>query len=248
MSVYEQLKNPPITEALIDIRIDRLSHERLPELRALQEAIAKEYPNTQERVSWTGRVQWGPGREPSLNVPAAGPDGYLFHSSQRQKIFQVRLDGFTFHHLKPYPGWDQFLPEAKQLWTKYMAVAKPQRVVRVALRYLNRIEIPLPCDDLKKYLRIIPALAPELPQELHEFVMRLVVRKSEKKLTGIVTEVLEPKQFLNKIAVILDLDVFCDQPLGLEGDGLWQLIDDLKVFRGDLFLQSITDETKELFR
>ena len=45
----------------------------------------------------------------------------------------------------------------------------------MALRYINRINIPLPFTDFKQYLRTTPEIARELPQGLSTFLMRLVI-------------------------------------------------------------------------
>ncbi len=36
------------------------------------------------------------------------PVGYDLVSIDKQNAIQVRLDGFTFSHFIPYPGWDRF--------------------------------------------------------------------------------------------------------------------------------------------
>src|SRR5207253_4384748 len=99
--------------------------------------------------------------------------GYTFTSSDGLQAFQSRLDGFTFSRLAPYNGWESFCSEARRLWNIYREVTQPQAVTRAAVRYINRLDLPLPIRDLKDYLRTVPEVSPDLPQGLSGYFMQL---------------------------------------------------------------------------
>ena len=58
-------------------------------------------------------------------------------------VAQFRADGFTMNRLKPYTGWAMLLPQVLDLWDAYVTVAQPAHVARVALRYINRLDLSL---------------------------------------------------------------------------------------------------------
>ena len=80
--------------------------------------------------------------------------------------------------------------DAKQLWLHYVDLARPVSVARIALRYINRIEIPLPFEDYKEYVLTIPEIAPGIPQGLAHFFMRLEIPYPE-QFMAIITQTID---------------------------------------------------------
>ena len=138
----ETFRNPPITEALIDIRADLPSDITLSELEKLQEAIKSHYPKKRLRHRFEGVIEFKEQEAPRAESKDLGPDGYFFWSADENQAVQFRLDGFTFNRLRPYKNWDAMRSEAKPLWELYLANARPLHVTRLALRYINSIDIP----------------------------------------------------------------------------------------------------------
>jgi len=76
-----------------------------------------------------------------LRAPVRQTTGFRFWSPDRQQVFQVRLDGFLFSRLTPYTEWEQWQPEARRSGDRYCSVVRPRSVVRIAVRYVNRVSI-----------------------------------------------------------------------------------------------------------
>ncbi len=66
----------------------------------------------------------------------------MYVSEDEVKLVQFRLDGFTFNRSKPYTSWEQVFPEAFGLWKEYVSLAAPEFVNRIAVRYINRLDLP----------------------------------------------------------------------------------------------------------
>lgn len=183
-----------------------------------------------------------------LNSAAGGPDGYLFTSVDGRQVVQARLDGFTFSRLKPYDKWEALRDEARELWQHYVQIASPETVTRVALRYINRIEIPLPMRDFKDYILTTPEIAPALPQGLDSFFMRLVIPDSKTQAVGIVTETVEPVDESGKrLPLIFDIDVFRTAAFNVQDNAMWETFENLHDLKNEIFFKSITSKAKELF-
>ena len=82
-------------------------------------------------------------------------------------------------------------PIAEAILDIQVEPARPNRLKRLALRYINRIEIPLPIRDFKDYLLTIPEIAPGLPQALSNFIMRLVIPNPEMEATAVINVIME---------------------------------------------------------
>lgn len=242
-----QFPHAPITEALLDIRVKLPAQIDLTRLATFHDAVKDRYPLKRERASWQSGFQLTLGTGPEMLQSSGGPDGYLFTSADGRQIVQTRLDGFTFNRLKPYDKWATLRDEARELWQQYVQIASPEVVTRLALRYINRIEIPLPLRDFKEYILTTPEIAPKIPQGLASFFMRLVIPEPKTQTVAVVTEMMEPIADSSKaLPLILDIDVFREAAFDVN-DGLWETFESLRNLKNDIFFKSITPKAKELF-
>ena len=188
-----------------------------------------------------------PGSAPTVINQSSGRDGYLFASADGCQIVQARKDGFTFSRLKPSDCWDALQKEAKIHWDRFHRAFAPEGVSRISLRYINRIEIPLPMKDFKEYILTIPEIAPGLPDKLRSFFLRLVIPHEDLDCVAIVTETIEPPRE-GMLPLIFDIDVYREQAFDVDSDEIWTTFDHLRDFKNEIFFQSLTEKTKELFR
>ena len=161
---------------------------------------------------------------------------------------QARLDGFTFNKLKPYEKWEIFFKEARTLWDLYIKAANPLKITRIALRYVNRIEIPLPVSDFKEYIKTIPEIAPSLPYKLERFFMQFVMPNNEIEATAIITQTIEPPAPNQKRPLIFDIDVWKLTDYKGNTEEMWEVFEKLRMFKNEIFNESITEKAKELFQ
>jgi uncharacterized protein (TIGR04255 family) len=241
-------KNAPITEALLDIRVELPPEVSLEHMSAIYDRVKESYPNKRERISWHTGVQFKPDVVPEFQPAQGGPDGYLLSSLDGRQIVQARLDGYTFNKLKPYDRWETFREEAKRIWQAYTNVGHPKKVIRLALRYINRIEIPLPMRDFKDYILTVPEIAPGVPQGLERFFMRLVIPSDEAQAVAVVTESMEPGTSNRTVPVIFDIDVIRQAAFTIDDPEIWNTFERLHDLKNEIFFRSITDKTKELFQ
>jgi len=130
----------------------------------------------------------------------------------------------------------------------YMKIVQPKRVKRIALRYINRIEIPLPIRDFKDYILTIPEIAPPLPQALVHFFMQLMIPNPEIEATAVINEVMEQATEQQTLPIIFDVDVFKIVNYTDNYDALWKEFEQLRIFKNEIFFKSMTDKAKELFK
>ncbi|MCX5727781.1 MAG: TIGR04255 family protein, partial [Nitrospirae bacterium] len=158
----------PLTEALIDIRVELPSEVGLPNLLTLQTGQENTYPNRQECLIAHGEMSVGSEVRASARQTS---NGYRFSSQDNRQIFQARRDGFAFNRLAPYETWESFRDEARRLWTLYRSIANPKNITRIGVRYINRLDLPLPITDFKGYLRTVPEISSSMSQGLSSYFM-----------------------------------------------------------------------------
>jgi uncharacterized protein (TIGR04255 family) len=246
MNKWPRLPNPPITEALLDIRCKLPVEIHLDSLAVLHDAIRDRYPNKRQRKSYRATIEIKPEGKIEAHPPSGEADGFLFSSADGRQIVQVRLDGFTFNRLKPYDRWEALRDEAKVHWRAYAGVARPEVISRIALRYINRIEVPI-SFDFKEYILTTPEIAPGLPQGLSNFLMRLVVPDPRSGSTAIITETMEPPKD-DRLPLILDIDSIRETIFDPRSEDFWEVFEQLHDFAIEIFFRTVTDKAKELFR
>ena len=184
----ETFKNPPIQEALLDIAVALPEETTNEVLASYQVGLEARFPTRKERRKWTQGLEFSSGNDPKALLTPAVVDGFLFVSESEGKIVQSRRDGFTFNKLRPYSDWSSFSQEARQLWTRYCELAKPKHVTRIGLRFINRIEIPLPFADFREYCFLFRDIPKPIPHALSEFFLRFIAPTPDwPGISGIVT-------------------------------------------------------------
>ena len=248
MTKWPRFSNAPIVEALLDVRATFPAPIEPGRLESFQDAIRDRYPTTMGRVAWESEIQV---RQEAVQqaITRRGPEGFMFKAKDGRRTVQARQDGFTFNWLKPYDRWETFRDEAREHWERYRAMFGPEAVSRIALRYINRLELPVPFDDFREYVKTAPDIAPELPQGLNAFFMRLEIPDERRGLIAILTETIEPLVDEGKrLPFILDIDVIHGSAIHPDGSAMWDKFEELREFKNEIFFSSVTERAKELFQ
>lgn len=248
MSRNITFKNPPITEALFDIRVQLPKEIDVECLEKFHEGIKDRFPDKVKKMFIQTGIELKPGESPISLPTSSGPRGYIFNSTKEKKAVQARLDGFTFNKLKPYHSWEEFSHEAYELWNHYISIAKPVKITRLALRYINRIEIPLPIKDFKDYILTGPEIAPTLPQELDNFFMQLIIPQKDTQARATINQTMEAVTPEGKLPYIFDIDVWRLVDLSVSSEKITGIFETLRDFKNDVFHESTTEQAKELFQ
>ncbi len=243
---FETFPNPPIIEALMDIRVTLPKNINADILKMVGEKLKDRYPERKEKRLFQASFKLD-STGPTLETPVEGIDGFLFKSHDKPQIFQSRFDGFTFNRLRPYEIWSAMRSEAQELWDHYAQITSPMKITRIIVKYINRIEIPLPFGDFKNYILTIPEIAPDLPQGMQSFMMRLVISKKKIKANAVISETMEPT-VENKLPFIFDIEVFRVFEDEHQPADIWPYFEELRTFKNEIFFNSLTPKAKGLFR
>jgi uncharacterized protein (TIGR04255 family) len=246
MAHQQYLRNPPITEAILDVRAKLPAGVDVAVLLALHAKIVEQYPDKQERRKF--EVVLGENAQPEARSTVEEVDGYLFRSSDKTRIVQYRLDGFTFNRLKPYDTWERFRDEAKRVWNLYIEAVAPEQITRIALRYVNQMLIPGPIINFDDYLAVGPRVPENLPQQVSSFVTRIVIHDPQIKASAIITQAFEKIIEPDIVPIILDIDVIKVAQIGLNYEQMWEFFETLRNFKNSIFFESITEKAVGLFQ
>ena len=244
MAQARHLRNAPITEALIDLRVSRTANPiDETSLELLRARLQDSYPTIERQFVAQFHVKGG--------TPQPNPEqrfrGFMLKSHDGLSIVQFRIDGFTFNRLRPYPSWEDILPEAIRLWRIYVATASPEAIARVAVRYINRLLLPASGSRLNDYLVGPPRVPEGYQASMAGFLTRVTLSASH-GLRAIVTTASEPSFGTSDTTIILDIDAFSDAAELTPDDArLEPMLERLRDLKNRLFFESLTEDAVRVF-
>jgi uncharacterized protein (TIGR04255 family) len=247
MARIRHLQNAPITEAVVDFRVSLPPDFHPDRLREARERLAQDYPQTVERKRMEARLEIAGGQPKEARTRDLGFQGIWLKTEDQKTVAQFRVDGFTFNRLKPYTRWEQILPEALRLWSVYVELANPQSVTRIALRYINHMNLPSPGAELDDYIVTSPRLPPSVPQIRSSFATRLVLEYPERRMTANVIQVLEVGVETPAPSLLFDIDVYRTGHFEVSATTIKEILGDLRGYKNEIFFGSLTERFVEAF-
>jgi len=242
MSIYPHLEHAPITEALIDIRIKQISDDDGSITKEMTEAIIEGYPSNDELRLRGIEIKFPAIETETQNIFA----GQRFTSSDNKQVFQARLNGFTFSRLEPYLDWENLVSNAHKLWPQYLELMGNVQVIRIAVRYINRIEVPVK-SKLDDYFVALPRRPEPVPDNLISFLNRTAVRFDEEGATALITQSM-PKVEPDLASIIFDIDVFKETNYDSTSEDLWADLEKLRNIKNLVFFESLTSKAIDTYK
>jgi uncharacterized protein (TIGR04255 family) len=260
MARNRRLTHAPVVEALVDFRCQLPEATRAEDLEALHAELKQSYPKQERQTLWfhTLQVQG----ETSRISQESRVRGYRY-SGDAPYILQAHLGGLTCSRLDPYDSFAALVTEARSVWLHYARIAKPSRIVGLAVRYINRFKVQ---DGvaLHDYFLTGPAIAPTLPQQLAGVESKVLIN-FEPGTLAIVTQRIEPpivqdshdsaaaqgaasadsRNDAGQVGLVFDIEVLRPVDLATESPDVWRVLDDLAKIKNRIFFESVTEKALE---
>lgn len=243
MTNYPQLLHPPLRETIIYLQFaNELASETMTRLK---EQTLEDYVAPRPIRAGQFRLQVGP-EATQTTLTKDELDGWRYDSKDGSRVLLLRRGSATFSVLRGYTSWDDFKASASKLWVRIYAVVGNVMIARLAVRYINVVQVPHGAD-FDDYLTAGPRIPPQAPQLLSGFIQRVEIPFGEANATATITQALEPPG-QTSIPVVLDIDV--QSPIQLEGHSaeIWTRLDKLRDIKNLLFFSSLTKRALELFQ
>jgi uncharacterized protein (TIGR04255 family) len=246
MVAYRRLKNPPIVEALIDFRVRLRDSVDGKSLGNVSSEFKKNFPVAQLVRQHAFELKFEPGQAPNQGAPVETLAGVRFDSEAKDRVAIFTLDGFTFSHVKNYSDWGALKADARSAWAEFSELAQPKEIVRVGMRYINRLQFDTSLQ-IREILTAAPSLPPDLPQIMGPFQSRVLFPLPDKMGQGSLTHVLD-QSITNEVSVILDIDIFQENTnFDASGDEAWDLLDKFREQKNNVFFASVTEKALEKY-
>lgn len=176
-----------------------------------------------------------------------GVVGYRLSKANDSRVLQIRRDGLAYSHMAPYSEWATFKAEAQPLWAQYRAAIPGAKLVRCALRYINRVDIPGINIESYDYFTLYPKIPEQLPQQdVNGMALSVQMPQRDLECMAVINQTLVEPIKPGHISIIFDIDVF---RLGIEAwqdSEIWAFLDKLRDRKNEIFEACITDRTRDL--
>lgn len=244
MTEIRHLRNAPIAEAVIEMRIRSTEPVGLETLALLASNWKARFPAQQNVDAVAAAFQLQDGK-PLTNAQHEHV-GFILRSSDQLQAVQFRRDLFAFSRLQPYTSWEEIVPLARELWTSYLEATRPERLIRVGVRYINRLHFTLPVN-LSLFFESPPSIPETLHATIRAYLTRLVVHQRESGNSVVITHATEPSADSGHIVVLLDVDAFRELDMVPNDNQVMRLLESLRLLKNQAFFGSIKETTAEMY-
>jgi uncharacterized protein (TIGR04255 family) len=241
MARIRHLKSAPITEALFDFRTRLPATIKNDDLKAAVQKIAGGYPRVKDAWQIEGSFEFSKESENAVASTSRRENGVHARSADEKQVAQFRLDGFTFNRLAPYTSWEEIQPEAFRLWQLYCDLVRPDALYRVAVRYINHIQLPDTPVELDDLLVASPRIPDELPQVFGSFLTTVVVPFPASKVQVRITQALNSPPAATPNTLLLDVDVSRSEETDMSTESLGEVFAELRRLKNEAFFGSVTE-------
>lgn len=198
--VYE---NPPVIEALCEIRFDPKSPWDVTIFGHYYDRVSGEFSDKRQM----------PELEVSLTRRQGGMRGEMRKTGTRMQF--VRPDGtamvqlaphlLVVNQLSPYETWQAFKQLVVDRLIDYEEVAGPLALMQIGLRYINRFDFPMKGFSVASAFGPSDLLPARLRQATLPFFLRLEIPQNGGERLLLTMGTAESEQ-VDQVSVVLDLD------------------------------------------
>jgi uncharacterized protein (TIGR04255 family) len=242
----KRYKSAPITEAVIEIRVQPPASGGAAALQGLAESLKADFPKQAPMQFLDVGIAQKPDQifQPSISQSIIG---VRLSKADDSRVLQIRHEGFAYSHMPPYSDWATFRAEALPLWNRYRNVCPEAKLTRCALRYINRIDIPGPEIEPYDYFGLYPKVPEALPQQdVIGMALNLQMPQKDLQCVASIQQALREPVKPGHISVMLDIDIFRLQIEDWNDDAVWAFLERLRDRKNEIFEACITARTREL--
>ncbi len=244
----------PIQEAIINIQVSVNDPCSLQDIEKYGKSIEESYSKLEKIWESNTVVSLTPDNIIKNETTYEEVGCRVETETDSKRVLQLRPDSFTLSWMHPYNGWDEFQKEAKSLWEGYWNVIKPTSIQRLAVRYINKIDIESTSNEpieIGKYFTLYPQIPNVVALKfctIKHSVLQVIIPQTDINGSLVINQAVVPPPKDNCLSILLDIDVFSEQGWNTNQASAWEFIGLLRERKNDAFESFITDETRRLFK
>jgi len=247
---FAKLKHAPIVEAVLEIRcrVENPWEEKTVQQLLLERLVGYEFLDSQHIFEHSFHA--GLDVTPEQSFRDLGWKGVRFRSRDQKHVAHFNRDNFVFSRLEPYETWSQFTCEAEKLWQIYVDIGCPAEMLRIGVRFINRILLPGPSVTIEEYIQPHPDPPRGLDLPFAGYFQRDTLEVTGYPYGLNISRALQPGQDPepSRPSIILDIDVFTTQPYPVSMETLRSKLSEMRWLKNKAFLGSISEQLHRKLR
>jgi uncharacterized protein (TIGR04255 family) len=183
--------------------------------------------------------------------------GHKLMSDDRLDTATVQPNRLTISRLAPYTGWEALEARARADWNTWRRFAGHKNILRIGVRFINRIDIPAKTTksllstaasaDLSRYVRLLAQDPVNAGTPIDSYLIQIIrPSKLDNWKHSITSTLVTPPALVNYISILLDIDVFRQNDIPHHPDRLFETLNEARLIKNDIFERCITDDTRTL--
>ena len=245
----KQLSNPPIIEALIELRFSPSPDVTLQQLEDFCDQQSSKYPNRESVYAKSVEIAFN-GEEHSSKADTY-PNGFRLNNIDGTRCIVCAIDRVVVSIKPPYISWPGLRTMALDAYKAYSEKVSHGKLIRLGMRYINKVQIPTNDQvDLDDYIKTMPKMpiAEGIPEVLSNFETLTVIPFDDiPSATTTVRQVLL-REGPDSTPLILDIDIASVSKDGIEDTEIQSLLDTFRDKKNKLFFASLTDKALEPYK
>lgn len=241
------LSNPPISEALLEIRFNPNKDVTTEKLEKFVDSLCSDYPKKEPVLNQSFEVMFSGDGAPKHNIDVQ-PGGFKITNTQGNRIVIGAIDKLVVSYLPPYRPWPELKNSTKDLFEKLMEFVPQNQVIRLGMRFINKINLPLDKDFVfQKYIKTFQPLPKYegLSSAVSKFetVVSIPLNDIECESTIRQAAIDSKEGDGDFLTFVLDVDVFQSKNYDVnDWSEIWGVFDNMREKRNAIFFGSLTDE------
>lgn len=235
-------RNNPITEAFCLVHFKPMGELDL-KLPGLISAALNEYDGENEqRVDFSFPIIDG--------IPRPVQNSQIFmYSKDRKNVLSLRADRVGVHRVGNYESWkDELYPRTYRALKAYEQMRKGLEVERVALHYINLINLPADGSSLSEWFTFDVPSNDALPSNISDLNMSLNYHYDDAHMRWVFSQI---NQAIVEDGYSFQMNFDLVKPLNMSGfdlGGVMDALQDLRERQYEAFESLITDKLREVLR
>ena len=236
-------RRPPIAEAIVELRFGGFA--RQSDLQDAKTGLTSAYARVEDLQQVTMNLSLDQAKPPRPILV-----GHKLTSADGTGVVQITESVFVFSQLPPYPGWPAFEKRARAALRKAGTLYANRPIVRAALRYINRIDVPLGADENASVDDYLTVTVTDLPFE-HESIgamsFNIATAIDGGRFGVAINGGRASPPLLQQISFLLDISVY--NQVNVPGfRKIWEHIREMRDWKNRVFEACVTDRARELFQ
>ncbi len=243
--IFPRLPNPPIAEAVIDFQVSQVTMPDMAKSKLLiQEKLGSQYHPVQEIHESQTQITPDPtSRQASSVTNNIGCIGFKAVSLDGRYIAILTRARLSISRIGFYESWSQSIEEeAKRIWSIYSEVFKPNRIIRLGIRYINKLQFNT-ADAYESCLQDAPNAQQINRWPLQHFFHRDIIRVPETPYAlNLIQTIVPIAGDQSKAHVVIDVDVYLQQQIEFNWSGIEPHLKVMRYIKNKVFFTKLSKQ------